>query len=156
MDRLPRWADVVLVPLISLLLAGAISAIVIWAIGESPWQALKTMVDGAVGSAYGWGYTLYYATSFIFTGLAAEHDAILYPSFLAGMTEGRSLPDALKLMQADGIQIQNASPALIDQIRRKTAGIESAWVEAVKAKGIDGEAVMRDLRAEIKKVQAGN
>ena len=70
MDRLPRWADVVLVPLISLLLAGAISAIVIWAIGESPWQALKTMVDGAVGSAYGWGYTLYYATSFIFTGLA--------------------------------------------------------------------------------------
>ncbi|MCB2100504.1 MAG: TRAP transporter substrate-binding protein [Rhodobacterales bacterium] len=59
-------------------------------------------------------------------------------------------------MQADGIQIQNASPALIDQIRRKTAGIESAWVEAVKAKGIDGEAVMRDLRAEIKKVQAGN
>ena len=28
------------------------------------------MVDGAVGSAYGWGYTLYYATSFIFTGLA--------------------------------------------------------------------------------------
>ena len=59
-------------------------------------------------------------------------------------------------MHADGIQIQNASPALIDQIRRKTAGIESAWVEAVKAKGIDGEAVMRDLRAEIKKVQAGN
>ncbi|WP_392662993.1 arylesterase [Amaricoccus sp. B4] len=46
-----------------------------------------------------------YRTAFeaIFTGLAAEHDAILYPSFLAGMTEGRSLPEALKLMQADGI-----------------------------------------------------
>lgn len=70
MERLPRWADLVLVPLISLLFAGIISAIVIWAIGESPSEALKTMVDGAVGSAYGWGYTLYYATSFMFTGLA--------------------------------------------------------------------------------------
>ncbi len=70
MTRLPRWADLVLVPLISLLLAGIISALVILAIGESPAAALRTMVEGAVGSAYGWGYTLYYATSFIFTGLA--------------------------------------------------------------------------------------
>ena len=29
MDRLPRWADVVLVPLISLFLAGFISALVL-------------------------------------------------------------------------------------------------------------------------------
>ena len=70
MTKLPRWADLVLVPLISLLLAGIISAIVILAIGQSPSEALKTMVQGAVGSAYGWGYTLYYATSFMFTGLA--------------------------------------------------------------------------------------
>ena len=28
------------------------------------------MVTGALGSTYGWGYTLYYATNFIFTGLA--------------------------------------------------------------------------------------
>jgi simple sugar transport system permease protein len=70
MERLPRWADLVLVPLISLLLAGIISALVILSIGQSPSEALKIMVDGAVGSAYGWGYTLYYATSFMFTGLA--------------------------------------------------------------------------------------
>lgn len=70
MTTLPRWADLVLVPLISLLLAGIISALVILAIGQSPGEALKVMVDGALGSAYGWGYTLYYATSFIFTGLA--------------------------------------------------------------------------------------
>ena len=68
--RIPHWADVVLVPLISVLLAFAISAIVIWAIGEDPWQATKLMVQGAFGSSYGWGYTLYYATNFIFTGLA--------------------------------------------------------------------------------------
>jgi len=70
MTKLPRWADIVLVPLISLLLAAAISALVIVAIGGSPWEAVTTMVDGALGSPYAWGYTLYYATSFIFTGLA--------------------------------------------------------------------------------------
>lgn len=70
MTKLPVWADVVLVPLISLLLAGVISALVILSIGGSPREALTTMVDGAMGSPYAWGYTLYYATSFIFTGLA--------------------------------------------------------------------------------------
>lgn len=70
MARIPRWADLILVPLISLLLAGVISALVILAIGQSPMEALTTMVTGAVGSPYAWGYTLYYATSFMFTGLA--------------------------------------------------------------------------------------
>ncbi|MBB1497570.1 ABC transporter permease [Paracoccus sp. MC1862] len=70
MTRLPRWADLVLVPLISLALAFAISALVILSIGQNPIEALRVMVTGALGSSYGWGYTLYYATNFIFTGLA--------------------------------------------------------------------------------------
>ncbi len=70
MERMPKWADVILTPLISLFLAFAISALVILAIGESPVEALTVMVQGALGSSYGWGYTLYYATNFIFTGLA--------------------------------------------------------------------------------------
>ncbi|MDO5605935.1 MAG: ABC transporter permease [Paracoccus sp. (in: a-proteobacteria)] len=70
MEKMPKWADVILTPLISLILAFAISALVILAIGENPWTALVTMVDGALGSSYGWGYTLYYTTNFIFTGLA--------------------------------------------------------------------------------------
>ncbi|MGR3485347.1 MAG: ABC transporter permease [Paracoccaceae bacterium] len=67
---LPRWADVVLIPLISLLLAAIISALVILAIGENPAEALGYMVEGAVGSTRNLGYTLYYATNFVFTGLA--------------------------------------------------------------------------------------
>ncbi len=67
---MPKWADVVLIPLISILLAAILSALVILAIGENPWEALKLMVSGALGSTYGWGYTLYYTTNFIFTGLA--------------------------------------------------------------------------------------
>ncbi|MBI1417711.1 MAG: ABC transporter permease [Limimaricola sp.] len=70
MEKMPKWADVILIPVISLLLAGIISALVIMAIGEDPVKALWIMVDGATGSAYNWGYTLYYTTNFIFTGLA--------------------------------------------------------------------------------------
>ncbi|KIQ70525.1 nucleoside ABC transporter membrane protein [Wenxinia marina DSM 24838] len=70
MQKMPAWAEVILVPLISLILAAFISALVILAIGENPWEALKLMVQGALGSTYGWGYTLYYATNFVFTGLA--------------------------------------------------------------------------------------
>ncbi|SFR08264.1 ABC transporter permease [Poseidonocella sedimentorum] len=70
MDKMPAWADAILVPLISLLLAAILSALVIIGIGEDPIAAVKLMVSGALGSTYGWGYTLYYATNFIFTGLA--------------------------------------------------------------------------------------
>ncbi len=70
MNELPRWAEIVLVPLINLLLAALLSALIILAIGENPINALQLMVKGALGSTYGWGYTLYYATNFIFTGLA--------------------------------------------------------------------------------------
>ncbi|RDC71514.1 ABC transporter permease [Rhodovulum sp. 12E13] len=70
MERMPRWADVFLVPLISVMIAFAISAGVIWAIGQDPVEAVRLMVSGAFGSTYGWGYTLYYATNFMFTGLA--------------------------------------------------------------------------------------
>ena len=70
MDKMPAWADAVLVPLISLLLAAILSALVIIGIGEDPVAAVKLMVNGALGSSYGWGYTLYYATNFMFTGLA--------------------------------------------------------------------------------------
>lgn len=72
MEKMPRWADIVLTPLISLVLAFSLSGLVILAIGENPWEALKVMVTGALGSSYGWGFTLYYTTNFIFTGLAVS------------------------------------------------------------------------------------
>ncbi|WP_299043663.1 ABC transporter permease [uncultured Tateyamaria sp.] len=72
MDVMPKWAEVILVPLISLILAAILSALVILAIGEDPVAAVNLMVTGALGSTYGWGYTLYYATNFMFTGLAVS------------------------------------------------------------------------------------
>lgn len=70
MDKMPKWADVILIPLISVVLALVASGLVVLYIGESPLEAMQIMVRGAFGSAYGWGYTLYYTTNFIFTGLA--------------------------------------------------------------------------------------
>ncbi|MDP2086202.1 MAG: ABC transporter permease [Gemmobacter sp.] len=70
MNRMPPWADAVIVPLMSLIIAFLVSGVVILAIGESPVEAMTIMVRGALGSTYGWGHTLYYATNFVFTGLA--------------------------------------------------------------------------------------
>ena len=70
MDKMPRWADVALIPFINLVLALIVSGLVVLYIGESPLEAMAIMVRGSVGSAYGWGYTLFYSTNFIFTGLA--------------------------------------------------------------------------------------
>ena len=68
-DALPRWADILLIPLINLILALIVSGLVVALIGKDPFEALSILVNGSVGSAYGWGYTLFYATNFIFTGL---------------------------------------------------------------------------------------
>ncbi|MBF9029077.1 ABC transporter permease [Rhodobacterales bacterium HKCCE3408] len=69
MGRMPNWADVILIPLVSVILALLVSGLVVLLIGENPLEAMTIMVRGALGSAYGLGYTLFYATNFIFTGL---------------------------------------------------------------------------------------
>ena len=68
--ELPKWADLALIPLINVAAAFAISGLVVSAIGENPFEAVKLLVGGALGDLEGLGFTLYYATSFIFTGLA--------------------------------------------------------------------------------------
>jgi len=47
------------------------------------------------------------------------------------------------------IPVVSASPAFVAEIRSKTDGLEKAWAEKVKAKGVDGAALMTALRKEI-------
>ena len=68
--RPPSWVQSLLLPAVNLLFALAAAAAVVLAVGESPWVAMKVMAEGAFGSAEGLSYTLFYATNFIFTGLA--------------------------------------------------------------------------------------
>lgn len=68
--QLPRWIDIGVLPILNVLMALVIAGIIVAAIGADPFAAIGWLIQGAFGSGYAWGYTLYYATSFIFTGLA--------------------------------------------------------------------------------------
>ena len=67
---LPRWMDIGLLPVVNLALALGVCGIVVAVVGLDPLQVLTLLVKGAFGSRAGIGYTLYYATTFVFTGLA--------------------------------------------------------------------------------------
>jgi simple sugar transport system permease protein len=68
--KLPGWADYGLIPVINLLVAFLVAGIVVLLVGENPLSAAVILIDGAFGSGQNIAYTLYYATNFIFTGLA--------------------------------------------------------------------------------------
>lgn len=68
--RLPRWIDFGLIPGLSLSAALIVGGVIVAVLGESPWAALRLVATGALGSQEGIGYTVFYATNFIFTGLA--------------------------------------------------------------------------------------
>ncbi len=70
MNTLPRWADLVLLPVVSLVVALLAAGTVVALVGQDPLLVLQVLLDGAFGSARGLSYTLYYATTFVFTGLA--------------------------------------------------------------------------------------
>ena len=70
MTPLPRWIEVGVVPLINLTLALIVTGIVIALIGEDPFKAVEVMIQGAFVYPGSLGYTLYYATTYIFAGLA--------------------------------------------------------------------------------------
>ena len=68
--ELPRWMDLLVLPLLNLALALLVAGLVVLAAGFQPAPVLALLVQGAFGSKAGIGYTLYYATTFVFTGLA--------------------------------------------------------------------------------------
>jgi ABC-type uncharacterized transport system permease subunit len=68
--ELPRWVDIGLIPFVNLSAAFLVTGLVFLAIGESPVDSVIIMLNGAFGYGTGLGYTLFYTTNFIFTGLA--------------------------------------------------------------------------------------
>ena len=75
---LPIWVDAGLLPVVNVLLALAVAGLIVLAAGVDPLDAVRVMLVGAFGSEEAVGYTLYYATNFVFTGLAvALADRIL-------------------------------------------------------------------------------
>lgn len=71
-EKLPGWVEYVLIPLINLVVAFLVAGLVVLIVGQSPIKAASLLVQGAFGYGEGLGFTLYYATNFIFTGLAVS------------------------------------------------------------------------------------
>ena len=69
-DRRLSWINGLLLPLFNVLTAFLATGIVFLLIGVDPIEATKILIYGALGYDEGLGYTLYYATNFVFTGLA--------------------------------------------------------------------------------------
>jgi simple sugar transport system permease protein len=60
----------ILFPLIAVLAAFVVGGIVVWLIGDSPIETYRLLIGSAFSWPDGIGYTLFYATPLIFTGLA--------------------------------------------------------------------------------------
>ena len=69
-ERRLSWINGLLLPFLNVLTAFIATAIVFILIGVDPIKATKILIYGALGYDEGLGYTLYYATNFVFTGLA--------------------------------------------------------------------------------------
>ncbi|MEN9538746.1 MAG: hypothetical protein RLZZ126_981 [Pseudomonadota bacterium] len=67
---LPRWADLMLLPVVCLMVALVASAAVVALVGQNPAEVIQVLIRGAFGTPRGLSYTFYYATTFILTGLA--------------------------------------------------------------------------------------
>lgn len=69
-SRLPAWVELALLPALNLTMAALIAGLVVVLIGQDPLEAVGLLVYGAFGYGEAIGYTLFYTTNFIFTGLA--------------------------------------------------------------------------------------
>lgn len=70
--ELPRWASGFVLPILNLLSALLVAALVIHLLGESPAESLSILINSAIINPEGLSYTLFYASTFIFTGLAVS------------------------------------------------------------------------------------
>jgi general nucleoside transport system permease protein len=68
--RLKLFGQELIVPVVAILLAALIGAILIWLSGSNPVEAYGALIEGAVGSTRGLQRTLEKATPLIFGGLA--------------------------------------------------------------------------------------
>src|SRR5918912_2020269 len=57
-------------PLVAVLAAFAVGGVIVWLVGDNPFQVYGLLLGSALTWPDGIGYTLFYATPLIFTGLA--------------------------------------------------------------------------------------
>jgi TRAP-type C4-dicarboxylate transport system substrate-binding protein len=81
--------------------------------------------------------------------LSGEHIARM-----GGKAWGDADTAALESLKAKNVVFSQASDKLVADMKTRTAPFEKAWLDAAKAKGIDGPQVLAAFRAELKALEA--
>ncbi|MGZ5133064.1 MAG: TRAP transporter substrate-binding protein, partial [Caldimonas sp.] len=89
-----------------------------------------------------------------------DQDAILSVSGevlarLAGKAWDAADKVGIETMKAAGVQIIDASPAFVADVRARTEPLVQDWIKSANAKGVDGAKVVSEFHEELKKVAAG-
>ncbi|GAB2867733.1 ABC transporter permease [Pseudoduganella ginsengisoli] len=71
-NDMPRWATGFVLPVLNLLSALLVAALVIHLLGEDPVDSMRILINSAIINPEGLSYTLFYASTFVFTGLAVS------------------------------------------------------------------------------------
>lgn len=72
---------------------------------------------------------------------------------MAGNAWGSADTAAMKSLEDHGVQIREASPELVTDIREAVGGLELAWRQEAAQYDLDADAILADYREELKKVQ---
>jgi TRAP-type C4-dicarboxylate transport system substrate-binding protein len=82
--------------------------------------------------------------------LSGEHIARL-----AGRSWDEADKRGLEAAKKAGIKVVNAEPALVAEVRKRSAPIIDDWVQKANAKGVDAATILAEFREELKKAAAG-
>jgi TRAP-type C4-dicarboxylate transport system substrate-binding protein len=74
---------------------------------------------------------------------------------LAGQAWDAADKGGMDALRAAGVNIQQASPAFIAEVRSRTEPLANNWIQAANAKGLDGAKVLAEFREELKRVAEG-
>jgi TRAP-type C4-dicarboxylate transport system substrate-binding protein len=74
---------------------------------------------------------------------------------LAGQAWDAADKGGLEALRAAGVNIQQASPAFIAEVRTRTEPLANNWIQAANAKGLEGAKVLAEFREELKRVAEG-
>jgi TRAP-type C4-dicarboxylate transport system substrate-binding protein len=82
--------------------------------------------------------------------LSGEHIARL-----AGQSWDEADRKGLEAVRKSGVKLIEADPALVAEVRKRSAPIVEDWIRQAGAKGIDARAILAEFHAELKRVAAG-
>lgn len=143
--------EAMLLPALNLLLALLLSGAIVRLLGEDPVAALPILISGAFGDAESLSYTLYYATSFLFGGLAvalAMHGGLLNIGGEGQATLG-GLAVALLCLAVPGWPLWLVAPLAILAAGLAGAGwaFIPAWLQARRGSHIVVTTIMFNMIA---------